>query len=84
LCAVLLWRQWASARKKGLISLDDPNATKAMGQRLAVFPLALAAGMAATLYRPMMGFYAMAAVLLCLRIYQRRKLTAPEPTPLSS
>jgi uncharacterized membrane protein len=83
-CAALLWRQWVVARRKGLISLDDPIAAKAMGQRLAVFPLALAAGMAATLYRPMAGFYAMMAVLLGLRIYQRRFLTAPEATQSSS
>lgn len=82
--ALLLLLQWLVAQQKGLINRDDPRAATAMGQRLMVFPVALAVGMGVTYYQPLAGFYAMAAVLLGLRAWQRRQLTIPELTPPSS
>lgn len=87
--AMLLCLQWAVAYHKGLINQDDPRAASAMGHQLMMFPLALGAGMGATLYRPMAGFYAMMAVLVGLRLWQRRwsrkrQFTVPALTPPSS
>jgi TMEM175 potassium channel family protein len=82
-CAVLLYAQWVVAHQKGLISQDDPLAAAVMGRRLMAFPLALVAGMGATLYRPTAGFYAVAIVLLGLRAWQRR-VTSPAAKPSSS
>ena len=73
LAALLLLLQWLFARKRKLINEDDPQAARAMGSRLTAFPVALAAGMAATLYRPEAGFYAMAMVLVALRLWHKRQ-----------
>lgn len=70
--ASLLWAQWLFAKKRRLINEDDPRAARAMGQQLAIFPLALAAGMAAAAYKTIAGFYAMLIVLLALRLWQRQ------------
>jgi uncharacterized membrane protein len=70
--ALLLWMQWLLAKKRKLVNEDDPRATRAMGQRLAIFPAAVTAGVVAAAYRPMAGFYAMAAVLLAMRVWQRK------------
>jgi uncharacterized membrane protein len=72
LASALLWTQWAIARKRGMLNEDDPRTVRVMGQQLAVFPLALAAAMLATTYKPTTGFYAMTLVLLGFRIWQRR------------
>jgi uncharacterized membrane protein len=77
--ASLLWLQWLFAKQRKLISDDDPRAAKAMGQQLSMFPAGLAAGMIATLYRPMAGFYAMTLVLLALRAWQRRSFRKQSP-----
>ena len=53
---------------------DDPRAAAAMGMRLAAVRVAIAAGMLATAYRPLAGFYAMSLVLVGFRIWQRRIL----------
>lgn len=86
--ALVLYVQWLVAKRKGLINQDDPLAANAMGHHLMMFPLALGAGMAATLFRPMAGFYAMIAVLLAMRLWQRRTfrrpVKIPEPTTPSS
>src|ERR1051326_557403 len=48
--AALLLAQWLVARKKKLITEDDPRASRMMGERLLFFPLAMAGGMLATIY----------------------------------
>jgi uncharacterized membrane protein len=75
LSALLLWTQWLFARKRKLINDDDPRAAEAMGMRLTAVPVAIAAGMLATFYRPLAGFYAMAIVLVAFRARQRRVLS---------
>ena len=72
LAALLLWAQWLFARRRKLISEDDPRAAEAMGMRLTAVPVAIAAGMLATVYRPLAGFYAMSFVLIGFRLWQRR------------
>ncbi|HJT54351.1 MAG TPA: TMEM175 family protein [Candidatus Angelobacter sp.] len=74
LAALLLWAQWLFARRRKLISEDDPRAAEAMGMRLTAVPVAIAAGMLATVYRPLAGFYAMSFVLIGFRLWQRRVL----------
>jgi uncharacterized membrane protein len=82
--ATLLVLQWWLARRKNLINEDDRLAALAMGQQLMMFPLAIGAAMLATVYQPVAGFYAMIAVLLALRIWQRKWLrkTAKTLAPL--
>jgi len=70
--ACLLLGQWNYARRKKLINQDDPRAAKAMGQRLLVFPVALGAGLLAAAFKPVAGFYAVVAVMLALRLWQRQ------------
>lgn len=82
LCALLLYLQWVVAQHKGLINQDDPRAVSAMGYQLVIFPLALGAGMGATLFHPMAGFYSMSAVLLALRLW-RRQWSRKQPTALA-
>jgi uncharacterized membrane protein len=72
LAALLLWAQWLFARKRKLISEDDPRAVAAMGMRLTAVPVAITAGMLAAFYRPIAGFYAMSIVLIAFRLWQRR------------
>lgn len=88
LAAVLLLLEWMFARKRKLLNEDDPQAAQAMGLRLTVFPVALAAGMLGALYKPAAGFYAMTLVLLALRVWhkrQRRKeAAAVSPSPTAS
>ena len=74
LSALLLLAQWLFARKRKLISEDDPRAAAAMDMRLTAIPIAIAAGMLASFYRPVAGFYAMSIVLIAFRIWQRRIL----------
>ena len=74
LSALLLLAQWLFAKRRKLISEDDPRAAEAMGMRLTAVPVAIAAGMLATLYRPLAGFYAMSLVLVGFRVWQRRIL----------
>jgi uncharacterized membrane protein len=71
--ASLLWLQWFIAKKRCLINEDDARAAKAMGQQLMMFPLALAAGMVAAGYRPLLGFYAMTFTLVGFRLWQRHR-----------
>jgi uncharacterized membrane protein len=84
--AILLALQWQVARRKNLISEDEPQAAREIGQQLLFFPPALAAGMVVTPFNPKAGFYAMAAVLLSLRIWQRvmRRRTKSPSLPPSS
>jgi uncharacterized membrane protein len=87
LAALLLLMQWVFARKRKLINEDDPRAVRAMALRLTAFPVALAAGMLATLYQPASGFYAMILVLLAFRIWhkiQTRKEAAAIPSQSAS
>jgi TMEM175 potassium channel family protein len=70
--AALLAAQWLLARKKKLINEDDPRASALMGQQIMIFPVALAAAMAASYFKPLAGSYAFILVLLMLRIWQRR------------
>lgn len=79
LAALLLLLQWLFARRRKLMNDEDPEAVKAMGRRLIVFPVALTAGMLAGLYRPEAGLYAMVLVLLTLRVWQRRFLAKRVP-----
>jgi TMEM175 potassium channel family protein len=81
LASTLLLIQWIIARSRGMLNQDDPRAAQVMEQQLMIFPIALAAAMVATPYRPTAGFYAMSLVMLAVRIWQRRfvrlKATAP-------
>jgi len=70
--ALFLFLEWIFARRRKLLNEDDPRAVRAMGQQLAIFPVAIGAGALATMYRPMAGFWAMTMVLLVLRVWQRR------------
>jgi len=85
--ACLLALQWQVAKRKNLISEDEPQASRDIGQRLLSFPPALIAAMVVTPFKPMAGFYAMAVVLASLRLWQRtmlRRIKSPAPPPLSS
>ena len=73
LAAALLCAQWLLARRKKLILETDPSAAMAMGQRLMMFPPAIAAAMLAALWEPWAGFYAMLLVLLAMRIWNRQR-----------
>jgi len=70
--AVLLAMQWLLAKKKKLINEDDPVASRLMGQRLMFFPVALPPAMVVAYFKPIMGSYAFAAILIALRLWQRR------------
>ncbi len=70
--ALLLLMQWLFARRRKLINDEDSVTVTAMQRRLMSLPVAAAAGMLATLYWPMGGFYAMSLVLLALRAWQRK------------
>src|SRR5437588_5445756 len=73
LAAALLSAQWLLARKKKLIMETDATAATVMGQRLMMFPPALAAAMLAALWQTWAGFYAMLLVMLGIRIWNRRR-----------
>jgi len=70
--AMLLWAQWLLASRRNLINEDDPRAAKAMGQQLFIFPAAVGAGLLASAFKPIAGVYAVIAVTLALRIWQRQ------------
>src|SRR5262249_44821601 len=70
--ATLLALQWLLAKKKKLINEDDPIASRLMGQRLMFFPVALPPAMVVAYFKPILGSYAFAIVLLALRGWQRR------------
>ncbi|HET9182350.1 MAG TPA: TMEM175 family protein [Candidatus Angelobacter sp.] len=72
LAALLLLLQWLFARRRKLISEDDPLAARTVGLRLAALPIALATAMLATLYKPITAFYAMIFVLLAIRVWGKR------------
>jgi len=76
--AALITLQWIVAKKKKLINEDDPRASRAMGEQLMFFPLGLGAAMVAAYFKPEAGFYALALVLLGMRIWQKFR-TATEP-----
>lgn len=85
LAALLLACEWVFAKHRKLINEDDPRAVKAMGQQVMFFPPALAAGMIATYFHPLGGFYAMSGVLVALRLWQRLTATKqPAENPSSS
>lgn len=70
--AALLALQWMVAKKKNLISMDEPQKAQLMGQQILFFPAALGSAMLAVHFiNPQAGFYAMAVVLLGLRLWQR-------------
>ena len=79
--AALLAVQWLVARKKGLINEDDPIAARLMGQRLMFFPIALPVAMVAAYFKPLAGSYAFAAVLIVLRLWQKRAHRAQATNP---
>lgn len=70
--AALLAAQWLVAKKKGLINQEDPIAARLMGQRLMFFPIALPVAMVAVYFNPLAGSWAFAAVLILLRLWQKR------------
>jgi uncharacterized membrane protein len=70
--AALLAAQWLVATKKKLISEDEPQKAQLMGQQIFFFPVALGAAMLAVHFiNPQAGFYAMAIVLVALRLWQK-------------
>ena len=81
LAALLLLLQWLFARKRKLISEDDPRAAGTVGLRLTAFPIALAAAMLAALYQPIAAFYAMIVVLLGVRLWGKHSLAKKFPAP---
>lgn len=84
LAGLLLLVQWLFARKRKLISEDDPRAARTLGVRLAAFPLALAAAMLAALYRPVDGFYAIIFVLVAVRLWGKRSMAKKFPATVPS
>jgi uncharacterized membrane protein len=86
--AFFLFLTWTFARRRKLVSEDDPRAVKAMGQRLMTFPIAIGAGAIAVLFKPEAGFYAVTVVLVAFRVWQRqsfrKELTAPSLPQSSS
>jgi uncharacterized membrane protein len=84
IAASLLGVKWLVAKKKKLIHEDDPKASKAMGQQLMIFPIAMGAASVATLFNPLAGFYALTLVLLALRIWQRQSFRKSDLTPGST
>jgi uncharacterized membrane protein len=74
LAALLLLVQWIFARKRKLISEDDPRAVKAMQLRLAAFPVATGTAMLAGLYRPAAALYTMMFVLIAFRLWGKRSM----------
>jgi uncharacterized membrane protein len=85
--AALLAVQWLVAKKKKLLNEDEPLKTQLMWQQIIFFPVALGAAMAAVHFiNPQAGFYALALVLLSLRVGQRiwfRKQTVNPGNPSS-
>jgi hypothetical protein len=72
LAATLLAAQWLLARQKKLLSEDEPLKAQLMGQQIFFFPVALGSAMLAVHFiNPQAGFYAMAVVLIGLRLWQR-------------
>jgi uncharacterized membrane protein len=70
--AALLAAQWLVATKKKLISEDEPQKAQLMGQQIFFFPIALGAALLAVHFiNPQAGFYAMAIVLVALRLWQK-------------
>src|SRR5262245_38549924 len=70
--AVLLAVQWLLAKRKKLINEDDPVASRLMGQRLMFFPVALPPAMVVAYFKPILGSWAFAGILIALRPWQRR------------
>src|ERR1041385_2979273 len=70
--SALLALQWLVAKNKKLINEDDPQRSQLMGQQLMFFPVAWAAGLVASFFKPQAGSYAFVIVLLTMRIWQRR------------
>jgi uncharacterized membrane protein len=85
--AALLATQWLIAKKKKLINEEEPQKSQLMGQQIFFFPVALGAAMAAVHFiNPQAGFYALAIVLVALRLWQRiwhRRQTANPEYPSS-
>lgn len=70
--ATLLAAQWLIASQKKLLSEDEPLKAQLMGQQILFFPIALGSAMLAVHFiNPEAGFYAMAVVLVGLRLWQR-------------
>lgn len=70
--AALLAAQWLLARKKKLISEDEPQKAQLMGQQIFFFPIAMGSALLAVHFiNPQAGFYAMAIVLIALRLWQK-------------
>jgi len=71
--SALLALQWLVARKKKLLNEEEPRKAQLMGQQILFFPAALGSAMLAVHFiNPQAGFYAMAVVLLALRVWQRK------------
>lgn len=69
--SALLALLWLVARQKKLLSEDEPLKSQLMGQQMFFFPAALGSAMLAVHFiNPQAGFYAMAVVLLGLRLWQ--------------
>jgi uncharacterized membrane protein len=79
--AALLAVQWLVAKKKNLLNEDDPVACRLLGQRVMIFPAALAAGMAVAYFKPLAGSYAFAIVMLLFRFWQRKAYRAQITSP---
>jgi len=84
LAGLLLLSQWLFARRRKLISEDDPRAARTVGLRLAGLPIALATAMLAALYQPIAAFYAMIFVLLAIRLWGKRSMAKKFPATVPS
>ena len=85
--SALLALQWVVARQKKLLSEDEPLKSQLMGQQIFFFPAALGSAMLAVHFiNPQAGFYAMAIVLLGLRLWQTmwHRRQAKNPPNLAS
>src|SRR5581483_7730168 len=79
--AALLAVQWLVAKKKGLINEDDPIDARLMGERLMFFPIGLPVAMVVAYFKPLAGSWAFAAVLIVLRLWQKRAHRAEATNP---
>jgi uncharacterized membrane protein len=70
--AALIAVQWLIAKKKKLITENEPMASRLMGQQIMFFPIAIGAGIAGAYFNLTAGFYSMTITLLALRIWQRK------------
>jgi uncharacterized membrane protein len=83
IAAALLTLFWLIARRRKLISEDDPQGSRLMQQRLILIPSGLAAGMIVSLFNPALGSYVFAAIAVSFRVWQRKSSRDRVTTPAS-